>query len=333
MFSPIIQHFAKQTPISMMIQGLLERALPTEEVEPIFNDHASRPYERKILFCDIVELMSVVVCRIRPSVSSAIKNWHEKLPAGRKAIYEKINHTEPQLGQQLVQHSARKLAPLVDSLNARREPLVPGYRTRILDGNHHAATDHRLKILRDTTAGALPGFSLVIYEPEIDLITYQFPCEDGHESERNQHDKVFNIVEKGDLWIADRHFCTTRFLSGLITRQAAFVIRDHATNAPWEEVTPWQSSGRCSTGEVYEQTVRLLLPDGSSQEIRHIKVILDQPIRNGDRELYLLSNLPGTVSAVTIAEYFRDQGKSVLLIVDSMTRFAMAQREIGLANA
>jgi len=73
--------------------------------------------------------------------------------------------------------------------------------------------------------------------------------------------------------------------------------------------------------EVKEFIERDLGPEGLKRSVV-VAVSSDQPA---------LVRIKGAMVATTIAEYFRDQGKNVMLLMDSVTRVAMAQREIGLA--
>ena len=65
-------------------------------------------------------------------------------------LYGKINHVEPRITRELVRKRPSRLEPVVRKLQKRlgRKPLLPGFRTRILDGNHLAATEHRIEELR-----------------------------------------------------------------------------------------------------------------------------------------------------------------------------------------
>ncbi len=73
--------------------------------------------------------------------------------------------------------------------------------------------------------------------------------------------------------------------------------------------------------EVKEFIEQILGSDGISRS-----VVVAVPADNSP-----LMRLQGAMSATTIAEYFRDQGKNVLLLMDSLTRFCQAQRELALA--
>ena len=86
--------------------------------------------------------------------------------------------------------------------------MLPGYRVRILDGNCLAATDHRIEVLRNIGAKALPGKSLVVLDPQLLLASDIFPCEDGHAQERSLFDQVLERVKARELWMADRNMCT-----------------------------------------------------------------------------------------------------------------------------
>lgn len=72
--------------------------------------------------------------------------------------------------------------------------------------------------------------------------------------------------------------------------------------------------------------VKEFIQDILGEEERQKSVVVAAPADTSP-----LMRLKGCETAVSIAEYFRDQGMNVLLLIDSLTRYAMAQREIALA--
>src|SRR5690348_6678305 len=183
--SEVFQRFVEDSPVCVMVQTLLENTLPPTTVDALFERHAEWQYTRNLLCSDVVHLMSLVVCGIRPSVSSAFKKMAPLLGVTRKAVYDKIDRVETGTSAALVRHSGAALGAIVDELGGARAPWLPGYRVKVLDGNHLPGTEHRIKPLRFTRAGALPGHSLVVLDPQRMLITDAVPCEDGHAQERS----------------------------------------------------------------------------------------------------------------------------------------------------
>jgi IS4 transposase len=289
-----------------MAQGLMVNALSPRIVDQLFEDVARKQYTNKLLFSTIVDLMSVVVCRIRPSIHAAFQARAETVGATIDAVYDKLDGTETAVSAALVHAVAARLTPVIDAMGGGRADWLPGYRARILDGNHLPGTEHRLKELRAIGAGALPGHALVVLDPRLMLATDVVLCEDGHAQERSLLDQVLEIVAAKDLWIADRNFCTTGFLFGIARRGGSFVIRQHASTLHWELVAKRRACGRIETGKVFEQTIRATNDAGEVLFLRRVTVLLDRPTRDGETELHLLTNLPvKDARAKVVAELYR----------------------------
>jgi hypothetical protein len=300
----MFQRFMEKAPVTVMVRSTLERVLSPTAIDAIFAGSAVRQVEGELLFSSVVELLAVVVWRQRDSINQAYKHAQEDFEVSVKSVYNKLNGTETQVCRALVRETAEPLVEIVTALGPTRKAQLTGYRTRIIDGNHLTSTDHRLKVLRTTNSGPLPGQVLAVLDPDRMLIVDLFPCADGEAQERRTLPEVIPSARERDLWIADRNFCTTGFLFGLARRKACFLIRQHQSTLSWEKETQAKKIGRCETGVIYEQNLHL--QDGDETLIvRRITIRLDQPTRGGETEINLLTNLPrNDANAYRVAELY-----------------------------
>ncbi len=286
-----------------MVRALLKQLLNPEKLDQWFEVTRQTQYTRDILFSSLVGLMLQVVCKTQASVHAAYR--HANIAASIVAVYAKLKGVELTTSQALVRYIAREAQIVILTMNGARPALLPGYRLKYLDGNCLAASEHRLKPLRATAAGPLPGKSLVIVDPQLNMAIDVFPCADGHTQERALLGEVSTTVEAGDVWVADRNFCVLQFLFAIYRKQAFFIMRQHG-NLNTKPLEKFKFIGTTETGDVYEQAVQLTSASGETWTLRRVTVKLKVKTRNGDTALVILTNLPSAAAgAITIAALYR----------------------------
>jgi IS4 transposase len=289
-----------------MFRGTLENVFSAERLDRLFDTTAVRQRTGPLLFSSCADLLSLVVLSTRKSVNQAYQARREQFQVSVKAVYDKLAGIEPAVSERLVRETAADLADVIDELGAATRGPLPGFDTRIVDGNHLAGSDHRLAELRRLGAAALPGEALVILDPQRQLLLDVVTCEDGHANERTLIPAVLERVQRRQCWIADALFCTLDFLFGIQQREAYCLVRQHG-GLKGELQGKRRKIGRCSTGLVYEQRLLVRRKDGTASELRRISIVRDRPTSRGQREVHLLTNLPAKVSAVQAAEAYLDR--------------------------
>ncbi|MDJ0569782.1 MAG: hypothetical protein QNJ53_12125 [Pleurocapsa sp. MO_192.B19] len=75
-----------QTPVTVMVKGIRERIFQPAALNDLFERHAVKQYTRELLFSNVVNLMSLVVSGIHPSVSAAYKALEKTIGVSRPAL-------------------------------------------------------------------------------------------------------------------------------------------------------------------------------------------------------------------------------------------------------
>jgi hypothetical protein len=295
-----------------MARASLDHLLANDRLDALFAKHAVQQKCGELAFSTVADLMGLVAIKAKPSVNAAYTHrTKEKVGVAVASIYNKLQGIEPEVGRALVRETAIELLKVVGSLKkGLPAPVVAGFKTRIIDGNHFAGTEHRIKELRTLGAAALPAQCIPVLDPDHRLMLDMIPCEDGHAGECTMIPEILQLVKPGELWIGDRKFGTkTMLLSIALEKKSCFLFRHSLGNVPsWKTCGRKTKIGKMKGDTLYEQPIEIEFR-GQTIQLRRITIKLSKPTRKGDTEIHLLTNLPKRVSAQQVAHAYRNRWK------------------------
>jgi IS4 transposase len=244
-----------------------------------------------------------VVLRFADNFRQAYATHKENLGVSLTSFYNKINATELQTSEAIVARSAERAAQMQDQLGFTPWEVLPGYRVYALDGNHLPESDKRLQPLRLLHDAPLPGTVVARFDLQRQLFDRAYLLEDGHAQESTTLDRAQEDLQPNEVVMADRHYCILEFLKASDQKGVKFVIRQHGR---FQGVLVGQRRkiSRIARGTVYEQIIKTSSA-ADALVMRRITVELDEPTRDGDTAIHLLTNLPTRVDARAIAEAYR----------------------------
>jgi hypothetical protein len=299
----ILNPFVKDAPAAVMTRIALDWIIDGTPLDELFEEVVGGQYTREFTLTHFVQVMLDVASGNRPSPRAAFLRRDLALIASISAFYRKLNRMGLAVPEAVLRRTAVRARQLIVAGGGLAPEPVPGYAARILDGNVMTGSEHRIVPLRTTGSAGLPGMSLAVYEPASGLILDLILEEDAHCQERALVDRV--DVGPGPLGIMDRNFCVRSLLFRIAHREACFLVRWHRSTLPFRPVSRLRARGRCSTGQVFEQGIDVADGAGGTRRLRRIVLRLDQPTRDGEAEIVLVTNLPAEVTALRCCEAYR----------------------------
>jgi hypothetical protein len=301
----ILNPFVEKAPAAVMTRIALDWILDGTPLDHILQEVADGQFERELTLRHLVDVMLDVACGFRPSPRAAYLRRDLERVASPSAFYRKLGRMELAVTEEVVRCTAARARQLVRAGGGTLPEPIPGYPARILDGNVLAGAEHRIEPLRTTWSAGLPGRSLAIYEPATGTITELILDEDAHTQERALFGRI--PIEPGRLYIADRNFCVRSLLFRIAEAEAFFLVRWHRSTLPFRATSRLHRRGRCRSGEIIEQTIEVTDDDGVAHPLRRIVLKLDEPTRDDETEIVLITNLPAEVTVATCCAAYADR--------------------------